>query len=261
MVADDLQAAAKRTSERLEIRLRRGVQEGKRLGNYLAPFVANVGASTATFNLGLLVAQGAGYAVGLSCATPVLAPAVGLLGVSASAAAAGQVSLRVERMIRPESFKTKTDKVFWEHLLIDALIGAVFYKALGGRFRNILPSNLAMPGAFASQSIFAKDASYCTPAQKNELIRAFRRDGCHTCGVRGGRRVIGDHQPPNKVVYGSSEAAQASRVSSKDLSGSFTNAASKAATSLATGRGYSEAAEPIMKAVKYAMKVIPAEMK
>jgi CDP-diglyceride synthetase len=37
--------------------------------------------------------------------------------------------------------------------------------------------------------------------QRAELRMLFRRYGCHHCGKRFGK-VIADHQPPNKTVYG-----------------------------------------------------------
>jgi hypothetical protein len=47
-------------------------------------------------------------------------------------------------------------------------------------------------------------------SQKRTLARWMRRDGCHHCGTRSGA-VIGDHMPPNKMAFGSSAAAEASR--------------------------------------------------
>jgi hypothetical protein len=70
---------------------------------------------------------------------------------------------------------------------------------MGGRFRSIMPSDLAAPGALAFESIPARGDQYARPGIKRELTRIFRRDGCHHCGSRGGP-VIGDHMPPNKLA-------------------------------------------------------------
>lgn len=49
-----------------------------------------------------------------------------------------------------------------------------------------------------------------TESQKKMLASWLRRDGCHHCGTKVGP-VIGDHMPPNKMAFGSSAAAEASR--------------------------------------------------
>ncbi|KAK9834883.1 hypothetical protein WJX81_006337 [Elliptochloris bilobata] len=87
-------------------------------------------------------------------------------------------------------------------LVLDALMGVVLFKALGGRFRSLLPSDLFWPGAMAMESLPAPSAKYAASEHRGELFRLFRRDGCHHCGQRAGK-VVGDHIPPNKLVHGS----------------------------------------------------------
>ncbi len=48
-----------------------------------------------------------------------------------------------------------------------------------------MPSDLARPGALAFESIPARPVhsdDYAKPIVKRELVRIFRRDGCHHCG-------------------------------------------------------------------------------
>lgn len=48
-------------------------------------------------------------------------------------------------------------------------------------------------------SIPAIGENYASPSVKRELVRMYRRNGCHHCGARK-LPVIGDHMPPNKVM-------------------------------------------------------------
>ncbi|EFN50931.1 hypothetical protein CHLNCDRAFT_141732 [Chlorella variabilis] len=98
-----------------------------------------------------------------------------------------------------------------EDLIVDALLGITLFKAsfaaaralaagvMGGRFRSVMPSDLANVGAIARESLPAPSVEYATEANRVELRRLFTRDGCHHCGTRRGA-VIGDHMPPNKQV-------------------------------------------------------------
>jgi hypothetical protein len=100
---------------------------------------------------------------------------------------------------------------------------------MGGRFRSVLPSDVRFvvraaavwraaasqraadarracaQGALARESLPASGSSYATDVQRAELRMLFRRYGCHHCGKRFGK-VIADHQPPNKTVYGAQGA-------------------------------------------------------
>ena len=90
-------------------------------------------------------------------------------------------------------------------LLVDVILGTVAFKLTGGSFRSIMPSDLVKPGALANQSIPAAGMQYATDEKRRELIRMFRRDGCHHCGTTRGA-VVGDHMPPNKHVVQKAEA-------------------------------------------------------
>uniref|UniRef100_A0A061S4S6 Uncharacterized protein n=1 Tax=Tetraselmis sp. GSL018 TaxID=582737 RepID=A0A061S4S6_9CHLO len=249
----DLDELARLTVDTANKVARGASTHAERISQYLSPFATNLAASTLAFNMSLLGVQGVGFAFGVACTTPIAAPMLGFLGVGAASAVAAQAAMRAERAVqgrKPEG------RILWENLFVDAALGLTFYKVLGGRFRNVLPSHLARPGAFAFQSILAPGARYCTPAQKNELRRMFHRDGCHTCGTRRGK-VIGDHQPPNKVA---AERSKASQLSSTDISAVLGNAATQAAGSLVTGKGPSQAAQPLVKAFRKVMKIVPKEL-
>ena len=92
-----------------------------------------------------------------------------------------------------------------KQLILDVLLGTIAFKLTGGSFRTIMPSDLVKPGALANQSIPAAGMQYATDEKRRELIRMFRRDGCHHCGKTRGP-VVGDHMPPNKHVVQKAEA-------------------------------------------------------
>eukprot|EP00899_Mesostigma_viride_P017202 jgi/Mesvir1/25483/Mv01743-RA.3 len=87
-------------------------------------------------------------------------------------------------------------------MLVDAAIGLVLYKTLGGRFSSVLPSALHVPGALSHDSLrLPATKDYANSAKRARLEDMFRQHGCHHCGTRKGD-VIGDHMPPNRVVHG-----------------------------------------------------------
>jgi hypothetical protein len=48
-------------------------------------------------------------------------------------------------------------------------------QAMGGRFRSVMPSDLARVGAIARESLPAKGAQYASESNRTELVRFFRR--------------------------------------------------------------------------------------
>lgn len=86
-------------------------------------------------------------------------------------------------------------------VLLPAVAGVVVFRALGGRFANVLPSHLARPGAFAVEYIPAQRGSkYANPTEK-ELVKSMgRRHGCHSCGRKRSVVFVADHQPPSKLL-------------------------------------------------------------
>lgn len=88
------------------------------------------------------------FALRLSCATPLLAPAAGALGVGVSSALAGQASLRARRNLRSDDAAGTPLPRTWRRadVLCDAAVGVLLFRAMGGRFRSLLPSDLVRRG-------------------------------------------------------------------------------------------------------------------
>ncbi|WIA17091.1 hypothetical protein OEZ85_013990 [Tetradesmus obliquus] len=171
----------------------------------LLPFGAQVVASAAAYTVGVTATQLVGFVCKVSCATPVLGPCMGIVGVGFASALAGQASKHTHKMISTGANPFRAG--FWEPLdvddmVFDALLGIFVFKAMGGRFSSLMPSDLSKPGALAFESIPVRadnSEAYAQPSVKRELARIFRRDGCHHCGSYRGP-VIGDHMPPNKMM-------------------------------------------------------------
>lgn len=86
-------------------------------------------------------------------------------------------------------------------LLLSTVGGVVLFRALGGRYNAVLPSNLMRPGVFAAESIPALRGSEPASHKEKVLIRTLgARHGCHSCGRRRGMTFVADHQPPSKLL-------------------------------------------------------------
>lgn len=81
-------------------------------------------------------------------------------------------------------------------LFISTATGVVFFRALGGRFRSVLPSHLHHPGAYARQWIPA--GNHANNTQRDVITEIGRKYGCHSCGTRRVDKFFADHQPPTK---------------------------------------------------------------
>ena len=92
------------------------------------------------------------FALRLSCATPLLAPAAGALGVGVSSALAGQASLRARRNLKSDDAAGTPVPRQWRRadVLCDAAVGVLLFRAMGGRFRSLLPSDLVSLVFFSS---------------------------------------------------------------------------------------------------------------
>ena len=173
----------------------------------LGPWAAQSLAGAAGGAAGLLGAQVLARLARVSCATPVAAPVLGIAGLAASGALAGQCAREVAEWGcsgRPPSLRSVAaglaDPGNRDRVALDAALGVALFAALGGRFRTVMPSDLRYPGANAVASLPAAGEAYIGEAQRQELQRFFQRFGCHHCGSRFGR-VVGDHMPPNKYAH------------------------------------------------------------
>eukprot|EP01026_Neomeris_dumetosa_P060718 TRINITY_DN5726_c0_g2_i1.p1 TRINITY_DN5726_c0_g2~~TRINITY_DN5726_c0_g2_i1.p1 ORF type:complete len:329 (-),score=38.46 TRINITY_DN5726_c0_g2_i1:304-1290(-) len=155
------------------------------------------------FTAGMTTFQLIGVGTRISCATPVLGPIVGAVGVGVASALAGQVSFAVEEVMkgRKLDWANPYKNVSGRDIVWDAISGIIIFKSVGGRFRNLLPSDVLKPGAMAVESLPAKGKEYVTGTQKQELKRLYKTYGCHHCGTKSGP-PIGDHMPCNKFVWG-----------------------------------------------------------
>ncbi|CAM6117484.1 unnamed protein product [Calypogeia fissa] len=191
----------------------------KRVALYLVP----PSGAALTFGGTLVAAQAAGAAAGISCATPVLASLMGCMALCGASAASAQVSHSLRRLCQ-EHDGTKSFPDFGkisrksvqenllsrEKFLINAVFGMIAFKALGGSFRNLMPSNVVNPGALARGSIPARGPKYANEVEHGLIQDLYRKHGCHHCGKRGGDSIA-DHMPPNVIAHGRGWAGNGSQ--------------------------------------------------
>ena len=87
-----------------------------------------------------------------------------------------------------------------ENMLIYGAGSLLVFKIFGGKMRQVVPSHLFHPGAFAKISVPAAGKDYAGLSAKRKLNILGRRYGCHSCGKRRQNDFIADHMPPNKLV-------------------------------------------------------------
>ena len=86
-------------------------------------------------------------------------------------------------------------------LVLSTASGVVMFRALGGRFGAVLPSNLMRPGAFAAEWVPAlRESEAATPKEREVIKTLGSRHGCHSCGEKRGVEFVADHQPPSKLI-------------------------------------------------------------
>lgn len=95
-----------------------------------------VGAPHLTLQNCLLPTQASAFALRVSCATPALAPAVGVLGITLASAVSGQASAAwgTYRREGPTSLEPKRwmARVQMDDLVLDAVLGAALFVVRGG---------------------------------------------------------------------------------------------------------------------------------
>ena len=124
---------------------------------------------------------------------------VTVASLGTSVAALGAISL-LQQHLPTSEMNLSVDS---GHLLLSTASGVVMFRALGGRFGAVLPSNLMRPGAFAVECIPALREAEAPTRRERELVQALgKRHGCHTCGTRqGDGAFVADHQPPSKLLH------------------------------------------------------------
>ncbi|GAX84202.1 hypothetical protein CEUSTIGMA_g11625.t1 [Chlamydomonas eustigma] len=171
----------------------------------LLPFGVQLMVSGGSYGAGICLVQVFGAGLRISCANGVMGPCLGVVGVGAASALSGHMSRHIKRHMQQEKPLLQAVAIpFWRDLdmnemILDALTGVTIFKACGGSFRRLLPSDLRAPGAHARQCVPVTNGDHANESQKSQLISMFNRDGCHHCGSRKGN-VIGDHIPPTKLI-------------------------------------------------------------
>ncbi|KAL2651554.1 hypothetical protein R1flu_019682 [Riccia fluitans] len=117
---------------------------------------------------------------------------LGAQPVSTASAAAAQVSHSLRRFCGQGTLKRENEYLSKESLLLNALVGVCAFKVLGGRFHNLMPSNVIHPGALHSVSIPARGSKYANDIEQTLIQDIFKRHGCHHCGKKAGE-CIADH--------------------------------------------------------------------
>lgn len=175
----------------------------KRVLLYLVP----PSGAALTFGGTLVAAQAAGAAMGISCATPVLASLMGCVALCGASAASAQVSYSLRRLCSSSPQMARRGGggeegcLSRESLLVHAVFGVIAFKVLGGSCRNLMPSNVVNPGALARGSMPARGPKYANEVEQGLIHDLYRKHGCHHCGKRGGDSIA-DHMPPNVTVHG-----------------------------------------------------------
>lgn len=134
-----------------------------------------------------------------------------LLGLGSVAVASCGASLAALKTISivQKQLPASRNNISWTNgdLVLSTLSGVLFFRALGGRFGAVLPSNLVRPGVFASEWIPAMRESELASPKERMVVKALgKKNGCHTCGRKRGVEFVADHQPPSKLVGKSSSA-------------------------------------------------------
>ncbi|CAI5496485.1 unnamed protein product [Closterium sp. Naga37s-1] len=111
------------------------------------------------------------------------------------------------------------------------VVGLLAFKMLGGRFCNLMPSDVQKRGAFVSFSLPAKGSKYATGNSRGLIKDLFHRYGCHHCGTRRGE-CIADHIPTNRDVHGARWLKRSKQTNSPPTSS--TSAPTTTATTAAT---------------------------
>lgn len=122
---------------------------------------------------------------------------VSFAGFGASLAALKTLTI-VNQYFSPSDVRLSLSR---RDVLISTVSSVVVFRALGGRFNAVLPSNLMRPGAFAMEWIPAmKESQAATPKEREVIKTLGQNHGCHSCGERRGVEFVADHQPPSRLL-------------------------------------------------------------
>ena len=160
----------------------------------------------------------------VSSATPVISSALGAaVTVGAGAVAASSAILAGALFVndrgvtapQPRTFRSIDEAIKWATMtlesadrrrLVAATAGCLLISrgVFGARFSSVLPSDVRLPGAFATaQTSVPTGTAYASSKERELIIKMGRRHGCHSCGTMRAKEWVADHQPPNKYVKSS----------------------------------------------------------
>ena len=169
-----------------------------------APYATVATAGSVAWAVASCTFQACAGAARIHAAVPLVATAAGAVGVAAASAGSGAAGVAVVAEAGKQGSARRAVSRYLEsadEILADALLGLIGFRLVGGRFCEMLPSDLCFPGAMARESLRAPGQSYADNSARRELGMLFRRHGCHHCGRKTGE-FVGDHMPPNKIFNG-----------------------------------------------------------
>ncbi len=147
----------------------------------------------ATFGMGLAAGGAVAAAVGISSASGTAASIAGAATIAVSGAAAGQTSRAANNILNHRSVTKGLGNP--KDIAIDATLSLVSVRALRGKYRNTLYSDVAKPGSFAQKSLPGK-WRYANKDERKLIRRYLQEEGCHHCGTKVSAKPIADHMPP-----------------------------------------------------------------
>ena len=124
---------------------------------------------------------------------------VGGVAVCGASLLATVATVQVYERLRAPRDGTSSARLSNTDYVLSAGASVVLFRALGGRFSSVLPSNVLHPGAFAREWILARIGQPATEYERRVIQELGRRHGCHSCGRRNVSTFYSDHQPPNKL--------------------------------------------------------------
>lgn len=159
---------------------------------------ALVGAATFPTLLGTFQ-RGLFKPFGLHCAAK-YSSLVGLASVGLASYGSSWISLRSFEYLDGKKVNVSFESFIEPEVVSSAVGGLLVFRALGGKFKNVLPSNLLFPGAFANNGVPVGLLQKANSSIRKKMLYIGRRYGCHSCGSRTQSLYIVDHQPPSMVV-------------------------------------------------------------
>ena len=132
----------------------------------------------------------------------ITSPLLGLASVTLAGCGATLAALKTVSVVQQRLSSSDVDlSLSRSDVLISTCASVVIFRALGGRFGAVLPSNLIRPGVFAVEWIPALNESQAASAGEREVVKSLgAKHGCHSCGRKRSIDFVSDHQPPSRLL-------------------------------------------------------------